>query len=519
MPWPSPRSAVTRTLVLARAGLLSPPRPDHVFGMAAALRFWGLTSAGAYAMQAARDPRRVAFVDPDGPLTYRGLDRTTTAVAAGLRASGVGEGDPVGVLCANDRHFAVAVVALGKVGASAVLLNTGSSAAQVAEVAATEGLTAVVYGPGFADVVPVTLPSYGPDEVADFAVTYATARPRPPREPGTVVILTSGTTGTPKGARRSPPSSLDPVVALLSAIPLKAHETTVVAAPLFHAWGFMQWLLATVMGSTVVVTGTFDAAATLAAVEEHRATGLVGVPVMLRRLLDVAEPYDTSSLRVVVVSGSALPPDVAARFMARFGDVLYDLYGSTEVAWAAIAGPDDIRSAPGTVGRPPAGTTIRLLDAYGDPVLPGETGRIFVGNTAQIEGYTTGGGKEVRDGLMATGDLGRLDADGRLFLVGREDDMVVSGGENVFPGPVEDVLSALPGVADVAVVGVPDEEFGQRLRAVVVRTPGAQLTEDDVRAAVRDRLARHYVPRDVVFTGAIPRNATGKVDRPRLRSS
>jgi fatty-acyl-CoA synthase len=489
------RDAAGAVTVLARAGLLAPPRPDRGLGMAAALALWGLTPAGGYAAQAARDPSRAAVVDPAGTLTYGEVDRLTTAIAAGLREAGVGEGDVVGVMCGNGRRFVLATVALAKTGATVVLLNPGTPAPQLAEIVAAEGIVALVRDAAYAEVPAGVV-------VFDDLPEVAGARPRPPREPGSFVILTSGTTGRPKGARRGPPTSLEPAVALLSAIPLKAGETTVVAAPLFHAWGFAQWLLSVALGSTVVLTGPFDAAATLAAVEAHEATALVAVPVMLRRLLAVAEPYDTSSLRVVAVSGSALPPDVAQRFMDTYGDVLYDLYGSTEVAWASIATPEDLRAAPGSVGRPPYGTRVEIVD-----------GEIYVGNGMQIDGYTGGGGKEVRDGLMATGDLGRFDADGRLYVAGRADDMVVSGGENVFPGPVEDVLSALPGVADVAVVGVPDEEFGQRLRAVVVRAPGTTLTGDDVRDAVRARLARHYVPRDVVFADTLPRNAAGKVLR------
>jgi fatty-acyl-CoA synthase len=496
---PSARAAARALAVLAQAGLLRPPRPDRGLGMAAALALWGLTPAGGYAAQAARDPRRAAVVDPAGTLTYGDVDRLTTAMAAGLVEAGLGPGHAVGVHCANDRSFVLAVVALGKAGATAVLLNPGTPAPQLAEIATAERLVAIVAEGTF----PVR--SFPPAALMAMASSHAGARPRPPREPGSFVVMTSGTTGRPKGARRGPPTSLEPAVALLSAIPLRAGETTVIAAPLFHAWGLAQWLLAVTLGSTVVLTGSFDAAATLAAVEANAATGLVAVPVMLRRLLAAEGTYDTSSLRVVAVSGSALPPDVAARFMDTYGEVLYDLYGSTEVAWAAIAAPRDLREAPGSVGRAPYGTTVRLVD-----------GRIFVGNGLQIDGYTTGGGKEVRDGLMATGDLGRFDADGRLYVLGREDDMVVSGGENVFPGPVEDVVSALPGVADVAVVGVPDEEFGQRLRAVVVRTPGARLSAEDVRAAVRERLGREYVPRDVVWAESLPRSAAGKVLRASL---
>ena len=485
---PSPRSAATTLATLARAGLLRPPRPDHAVGMGLALAYWGVSPAAGYAAHAVRDPRRPAVVDPAGTLTYADVDRLTNAAARALAERGVAAGQPVGVSCGNTRHFVLAVVALGKAGATAVLLNPGMSPALRDDVTRSEGLVAVLTE---ADV--------------DALVAHPDAsRPKPPAQAGRYVILTSGTTGTPKGAPRSAPTSLEPVVALLSAIPLKAGETTVVASPLFHAWGFAQWLISLVLGSTVVLNGGFDAERTLASVEERSATALVAVPVMLRRMLAVERAYDTSSLRVVAVSGSALPPDVAHAFMDRFGDVVYDLYGSTEVAWASIATPRDLREAPGTVGRPAYGIDVVLVDERDG------TGRIFVRNPLGMEAYTSGESKETRDGLMATGDLGRFDEQGRLYVVGREDDMVVSGGENVFPGPVEEVVSALPGVADVAVVGVPDEEFGQRLRAVVVRSDPA-LTEDDVRDAVRERLARHYVPRDVDFVDALPRNPAGKV--------
>jgi len=515
VPGPSPRNAVAALATLARAGILRPPRPDQAVGMAAALAFWGITPAGGYAMRAVREPRRAAVIDPEGTLTNADVDRMTTALAAYLLEEGIEAGQPVGLLCRNDRSFVLSLVALVKVGATVVLLNTGSAAPEVAGVVESEGLVAIVHSPSLADRVPEGVRAYSAGDFAALAEEYGTARPRAPKEQATFVILTSGTTGRPKGARRAPPTSLEPAVALLQAIPFKARETTVVAAPLFHAWGFLQWMVGLTLGSTVVLTGSFDAEATLRAVEEHQATAIVAVPVMLRRLLAVETPYDTSSLRVVAVSGSALPPDVATAFLDRFGDVLYDLYGSTEVAWAAIAGPSDMREAPGSVGRPPYGTTVAVLGADGEPLPTGETGRIFVGSAMTIESYTSGDSKEVRDGLVSTGDLGHLDADGRLYVSGREDDMIVSGGENVFPQPVEDVLSALPSVADVAVVGVPDDEWGQRLRAYVVRADSS-LTEDDVRDAVKRSLARHYVPRDVVFTDALPRNEAGKVLRRRL---
>jgi len=197
--------------------------------------------------------------------------------------------------------------------------------------------------------------------------------------------------------------------------------------------------------------------------------------------------------------------------MDEFGDNLYNLYGSTEVAWASIASPEDLRAAPGTAGKPPRGTVLRIYDENGAQLPAGETGRIFVGNEMLFEGYTGGGSKDVIDGLMATGDVGRIDQAGRLFVEGRDDEMIVSGGENVFPKEVEDVISRMPGVGDVAAIGVEDEQFGQRLKAFVVSDGGKKPSEDEVKKHVKANLARYKVPREVEFIDELPRNATGKV--------
>jgi len=197
--------------------------------------------------------------------------------------------------------------------------------------------------------------------------------------------------------------------------------------------------------------------------------------------------------------------------MDTFGDVLYNLYGSTEVAWATIATPEDLRAAPGTAGRPPRGTVVRLYDAAGEEVGTGETGCIFVGNELVFDGYTDGGGKVTVDGLVCSGDVGHFDDDGRLFVDGREDEMIVSGGENVFPREVEDAIAALDGVEEVAAIGVDDARFGRRLCAFVVRREGSRLTERDIKEHVKASLARFKVPRDVVFLDELPRTATGKV--------
>ena len=329
------------------------------------------------------------------------------------------------------------------------------------------------------------------------------------------MILTSGTTGAPKGAQRKEPRTLDPAASLLSKIPLRARERTLVAAPLFHSWGLAHLVLGLGLSSTLVLHRRFDPEQTLGAIDEHGVTALVVVPVMLQRILErgpkVVRKYDTGSLRVIAASGSVLPGELATDVMDTFGDVLYNLYGSTEVAWATIATPAELRAAPGTAGRPPRGTIVRLYDAAGAEVGAGETGRIFVRNELVFDGYTGGGGKAVIDGLVSSGDVGHFDEEGRLFVDGRDDEMIVSGGENVFPREVEDAIAALDGVDEVAAIGVDDARFGRRLRAFVVRSAGAELTERDVKAHVKANLARFKVPRDVVFLDELPRTATGKV--------
>ncbi len=532
------RLTVARTLL--DTGMLAPTRPDRALRSLSALRRWGATPAAAYMGAAARHPDRLAVIDERGTLTFAEIHTRTNALARGLAGKGIGEGDGVAIMCRNHRGFIEATVACSKLGASALYLNTMFAAPQITDVLAREQAKAVIYDEDFESLIadgaaerlrfvawcsrPDRLPAPGADpRLEDLIAHSADSDLAPPADRGRVVILTSGTTGTPKGATRKEPDSLEPAAALFSKIPLRARETTMVAAPMFHSWGFAHFTLALPLASTLVLRRRFDPEETLRACAQTRSTALALVPVMLQRIMELAPEtisrYDLSALRVIALSGSALPGELATRAMDEFGDVLYNLYGSTEVAWATIATPEDLRAAPGTAGRPPMGTVVKLLDDHGREVRRGEPGRIFVGNEMMFDGYTGGGGKEIVDGLMSTGDVGHLDAGGRLFVDGRDDEMIVSGGENVFPREVEDLLSDHAGIAEAAVIGVPDEEFGQRLRAFVVRANGAGLDEDVVKEYVRENLARFKVPRDVVFVEELPRNATGKIVKRELASA
>jgi fatty-acyl-CoA synthase len=521
----STKAFTVRTLIESR--MIGGTRPDRAVRRLLALNTWGPTPAGGYIGSALCHPDAVSIIDELGSLTFDEVNRRTNALAHALSDLGINEGDGVAIMCRNHRGFVEAIVAASKLGAHSLLLNTAFAGPQLAEVCEREAPVAVVYDEEFGGLLGGALEGRTrllawTDANAEGVTTLEQlidAGDRgdvvPPANKGRLVILTSGTTGAPKGANRKQPSSLDPIAGLLAKIPLRGRERTLVAAPLFHSWGLLHLILGIGLSSTLVLRRRFDPEDTLAALDEYGCTALVVVPVMLQRILELGPKvigrYDTGALRVIAASGSALPGELAENVMDTFGDVLYNLYGSTEVAWATIATPEDLRAAPGTAGRPPRGTIVRLFDLSGEEVAPGETGRIFVGSEMAFEGYTGGGGKAAIEGLMSSGDVGHFDEGGRLFIDGRDDEMIVSGGENVFPREVEDLVACLPGIDEVAMIGVPDDDFGQRLRGFCVLSEGASVSEADVKAHVKANLARFKVPREVVFLDELPRNATGKV--------
>jgi acyl-CoA synthetase (AMP-forming)/AMP-acid ligase II len=505
---------------LVRAGVVRPMRPDRLAGVLGGYRRWDITVAWGYATGAARHPDRAAIVDDRGTLTFAQVDERTTRLAHGLAGLGVGAGTKVAILCRNHGGFVETMTACVKLGAHSVLLNTGLSAAQIATVLREQDVAVVVADGEFRALlaraprkvrrVIAWVDGATRSETLDGLIESSSTAPLPRRPPrGRLIVLTSGTTGAPKGARRPEPAGLGPAAALLSRIPLREGEVAAVPAPLFHTWGLAAFQIGLVLGATLVLRRKFDPEQTLTDVQRHRCGALFVVPVMLQRILDLPSRPALPSLRVIASSGSALPPPVARRCLEEMGPVLYNLYGSTEVSWVSIAIPDELRAHPGTAGLPPRGTRLEILDEQGRPVPDGQTGRIFVANEMLFDGYTNGMAKEVRDGLMSTGDIGRRDASGLLFVAGRDDEMIVSGGENVYPREVEDLLSGMAGVREVAVIGVPDDEFGHRLAAYLVCDE--PVDPDDVRAHVREHLARFSVPRDVVFLDVLPRNATGKV--------
>ncbi|MFI8565617.1 AMP-binding protein [Rhodococcus sp. NPDC078407] len=516
-------SGVLRTRqisVMQRAGIIDLKRPLRVRQKSTAVRRFGPIASGI-TTGAQWYGDRVALVDDSGPMTYREVDRASNILAHLWADRGLGEQSTIAVLCRDHRGLVLSMVAAAKLGSRLVLMNTGFSARQFADVAVREKVTAVASDSEFF-VVLAELPAHVSrlGDPADTAAAGSVDTPVPaPSRQGAFVLLTGGTTGTPKGAPRSVDSAFASAQ-FLDRVPLENGQTVLLCAPLFHGTALSQFIIGLNLGCTIVLHGRFDASRALEQIESHRCDAVVLVPTMLHRMLsspDVAV-RDTTSVRIIFTAGAALAPSLGNRAIERFGPVIYNYYGCTETGTATIATPADWLAGPGTVGRPPLGIVVKLVDVEGNIVTePNREGTIHVGNSISFHGYSSGGNKTIAHGLMSTGDVGHWDSTGLLFVDGRDDDMIVSGGENVFPGEIEATLYAHPDIDDAAVTGVQDDEFGQRLSAVVVRR-NPTLTEDAVRQYIRSELARFKVPRDVLFVNELPRTTTGKIDRKAMTS-
>ncbi len=523
---------------MMEAGAFKLEPPQIIAAMVADIRRWGEFGM-IPALNARRTPNRTAIVDDDGEITFKEFDDAAHAVANGLLAMGVKGGDGVAILARNHRWFLIAVCGAARTGARIILLNSEFSGPQIKEVAEREGAKVIIYDDEYFQAVSKADPELGKlralgknpdkdepsgstDETLEDLVARNSGKPAPKAtRRSSIIILTSGTTGTPKGANRSTPPTLAPIGGVLSHVPFKSGEVTSLPAPMFHALGFLHATIAMMLGTTLVLRRRFKPPTVLADIEKHKVTAMVVVPVMLSRILDALDAMERkpnlSSLRIVFVSGSQLGAELATRALKELGPVIYNLYGSTEIAFATIARPKDLSINPATVGPVVKGVKVKILDDNGNELPQGEVGRIFVGNFFPFEGYTGGGHKQIIDGLMSSGDVGYFDEQGLLYVSGRDDEMIVSGGENVFPAEVEDLISGHPEVVEATALGVEDKEWGHRLRAFVVKTDGASIGEDDIKTYVREHLARYKVPREVIFLDELPRNPTGKVLKRELR--
>jgi acyl-CoA synthetase (AMP-forming)/AMP-acid ligase II/NAD(P)-dependent dehydrogenase (short-subunit alcohol dehydrogenase family) len=527
------------TIVESRA--VRPIRPDRLARVLLAQRRYGSSTAFAVAAGAELHGEREAVLDELGSVTFGELDRDVRALAGALHQHfDVKAGRRVAIMCRNHRGFVQAAGAASRLGCDLVPLNSDFAGPQLHDVLAREGVGAAFYDQEFeplfdsAQFDGTRVLAWHEGEpgrpTISTLISLGASDPPAPSAPGRTIMLTSGTTGTPKGAMRTVRARAIAALALPGFLELSRFKPTprsgaaiVVCPPLYHLYGQIGLFAGFGLGSPIAIRRRFDAEATLAAVERHRAETLLAVPTMLKRIMDlpdsVREGYDTTSLRMIVSGAAPLSPELATAIMDEFGDILYNGYASTEVGPGTLAAPVDLRAAPGTVGRPAAGVKLKILDEEGLELATGETGRIFISNPILFDGYTGGGTKQVLDGFMSSGDVGHLDEHGRLFIDGRDDDMILSGGENVFPQEVEETLASHGAVADAAAFGVPDEDFGQRLAAFVVLKQDASATAEELQTYVRDRLARYKVPRDIAFTERLPRTSTGKIQRRKLADS
>jgi acyl-CoA synthetase (AMP-forming)/AMP-acid ligase II len=516
-------------LQLQRAGALSPMTPVAIARSMPWLLGRGPSLGIISRMNATVVGDKPAVHDRDGTLTWKELDGRSNQVANALRDAGLRGDDRVGMLLRNGREMLELILGAQKLGIVACPMNTWAKPKELEATLEDAGLSLVVYDTAHSEQVEkakigdLDLLHVGADDDAvagsnpyeDYVRDRSSAPPPPfTRDRGSakVIIHTSGTTGKPKGASRdASATSIGPMAHVLSVVPYRRDDIVYCPAPLFHSFGLFTSIVTMMLGSTLVLPEKFDAQGSLEMIEKHGATAASFVPVMIKRILslddDVKSRYDLSSLRIVMASGSAMSPDLRKAAMDLFGDVLYDLYGSTEVGWVAIARPEDIRANPKSVGKPVPGTDIAVFTKDGSRAPAGEVGELFIKSDIHFEGYTSGESKEEREGYMSIGDLGRVDEDGFLFIEGRSDDMVVIGGENVYPIEVEEIIESIDGVSEASVLGVKDEEYGEVLAAFVV----GDASEDQVVKTCKRDLASFKVPKRVERIDELPRTSTGKV--------
>ncbi|HYI46501.1 MAG TPA: AMP-binding protein [Actinomycetota bacterium] len=470
-----------------------------------------------------------AILDRNGTESWKELDRRANQVARALKQEGLRGNDRVALLLRNGREMIEVALGTQKLGIVACPLNTWAKPKELKSTIESADPSLLFYDTKHAEQVEecshqgITLVYVGskegalPDSISyeDWIGEQSTLPPPPfTRDRGSpkVVIHTSGTTGTPKGAERNASAAgIGTLANLLGRVPYRRDDIVFCPAPLFHSFGLATFTFASALGSTMVLPEKFDPEESLKLIDEHKATAASFVPVMIKRIVslddEIKKKYDLSSLRVVLASGSAMSPELRKAAMELFGDVLYDLYGSTEIGWATIATPEDMKSKPKTVGKVVDGIEVAVFSESGDRLPEGETGELFVKSSILFEGYTSGETKDERDGYMSIGDLGYLDGDGHLFIEGRADDMVVVGGENVYPIEIEELIESLDGVDEAAVLGVKDDEYGEVLAAFVV----GSTSEDKVQSACEKDLASYKVPKRVEIIDELPRTSTGKV--------
>lgn len=529
--WGTALSAITTS------GALHPIGPAAAVSIARGYHAYGPSLGLLIAVSAARHPDRIALIDESGAVTYRELMRRSEAIAAALHSLAP-DLRTVGILCRNHRGFVEAVIAGSRLGCELVFLNTELPAAQLARILERHAPDILVHDDEYlaalaeAGYPGIQVRGWRDAQVrSELPTLDQLARqrhpsPPPARQPARITLLTSGTSGMAKGVARKIGlrPALEAAASLAAAARLSHRDIAIVAPPFFHGFGLGALAGQLALGATAVTRRRFDPELALADIQRHRATVFIGVPIMIQRLAalpdEIRRRYDLSALRLALTGAAPISPNTIAKFLRDFGPRLVNGYGSTEAGVVSIATPADLAYSPKTVGRPILGVSVRILRADRTPAAIGETGTVFVRGGLGFNGYTADRAgsapiKEVRDGYVNVGDMGHLDAQGRLYIDGRDDEMIVSGGENIYPREVENALSEHPAVADVIVVGIADPEYGQVLRAYLVTTD-ADPGDDALAQHIRTRLERYKVPKQFVRLSELPRNPSGKVLRHRL---
>ncbi|HSK01201.1 MAG TPA: AMP-binding protein [Kofleriaceae bacterium] len=477
-------------------------------------------------------------------LTWGELDEAINRLANALAARGAQGGSRVALMLPNGCEYLIAQQALARIGATAVQIGYRLKPPEIAYILSNAEPTATLVHADYLGAMAaaraeagrggplIVTGGAGPIARGDaegWDAALAAAAPELPRvrrgDGGGVIVYTSGTTGKPKGASRAwNRTGFESVADMIFQVGMRADDRHLVVCPLYHsaAPAFVAIMLA--LGATIVLMNHFDPEGALEIIERERITCSLMVPTMIVRIANLPDDaiarHDTSSLRWLMSAAAPLTTEAARRFMQRFGPVLWNFYGATETGLVTLAGPGDHVRRPGTIGRALRGNEIRLLDDEGREVPPGGVGELYARNSTLISGYHNN--EEAtrasqRDGFFSVGDMGRVDEDGYYYLESRKHDMVISGGVNIYPREIEDHLHTHPAILEAAVVGVPDPEWGETLRAFVVLRTGADLTEAEVIDHCRQALADFKRPRKVTFLPELPRNPTGKILKRELR--
>ncbi|WP_435174539.1 acyl-CoA synthetase [Actinacidiphila sp. bgisy145] len=479
------------------------------------------------ARRARKTPHRTALIHGEHHHSYADLHERTTRLAHALRAAGIRRGDRVAYLGPNHPAYLETLFATGILGAVFVPLNTRLAAAEIAYQLQDSGVRALLHASSLAGLVPAEVPwtvEIGPvyEDLLAAAATEPIDETVAPDEL-CLIMYTSGTTGRPKGAMLTHGNLTWNAVNVLVDHDLTADERALVSAPLFHTAGLNMLTLPVLLkGGACVLVESFDPAATLALIERHQISFMFGVPTMFDLVARQSgwEQADLSSLRLLTCGGAPVPAALIHTYQQR-GLTFLQGYGMTEAAPGTLfLDAEHAVSKAGSAGVPHFFSDVRVLGPGGRPVPAGELGEVVVRGPHVGPGYwglPEETAAALHDGWFHSGDAARVDADGYVTIADRIKDMYISGGENVYPAEVEDALLALPGVAECAVIGVADERWGESGRAFVVPAQGAAPAPRELLAALDGRLARYKIPKSVVLVDSLPRTASGKILKRRLR--